>query len=213
MDLQVRWNTGKFQSGAQLVASVVVSSFIELVSSESCWFPHLHKDQSEFLSKGQINSVLNSGGETYRHRLYPEMIDTMRAQLTNLLFEIFELNFVSLLKLHGPSPRAHYTDRATAACRRSDCQLARIEGATWSAWRIPPAVFSRFSRQEPLLFYQVAPHLYSRGWVDPVPDPLLFFFLVLPGIEPRPTDLQPRTLTTRPQRWSVSLLYIGNFKY
>jgi hypothetical protein len=77
-------------------------------------------------------------------------------------------------KTHGLSPRANYTDRATAACRRSDCQLLRIEGATWSAWRIPTAVFSRFSRQEPLLFYQVAPKLYSRGWVDPVPDPLLF---------------------------------------
>jgi hypothetical protein len=37
-------------------------------------------------------------------------------------------------KLHGLSPRANYTDRATAACRRSDCQLLRIEGATWSAW-------------------------------------------------------------------------------
>jgi hypothetical protein len=34
--------------------------------------------------------------------------------------------------LHGPSPRANYTDRATAACRRSDCQLLQIEGATWS---------------------------------------------------------------------------------
>jgi hypothetical protein len=27
--------------------------------------------------------------------------------------------------------------------------------------------YSRFSRQEPLLFYQVAPQLYSRGWVAP----------------------------------------------
>jgi hypothetical protein len=36
-------------------------------------------------------------------------------------------------KLHGLSPRANYTDRATAACRRSDSQLVRIEGATWSA--------------------------------------------------------------------------------
>jgi hypothetical protein len=36
-------------------------------------------------------------------------------------------------KLHGLSPRANYTDRATAACRRSDCQLLRIEGAKWSA--------------------------------------------------------------------------------
>jgi hypothetical protein len=36
-------------------------------------------------------------------------------------------------KLHGLSLRANYTDRATAACRQSDCQLVRIEGATWSA--------------------------------------------------------------------------------
>jgi hypothetical protein len=36
-------------------------------------------------------------------------------------------------KLHGLSPRANYTDQATAACRRSDCQLLRIKGATWSA--------------------------------------------------------------------------------
>jgi hypothetical protein len=61
--------------------------------------------------------------------------------------------------------------------------------------------YSRFSRQEPLLFYQVAPQLYSRGWVDPVPD-LLLFFLVVPGIEPGPPDLWPRSLTTRPQRRS-----------
>jgi hypothetical protein len=27
----------------------------------------------------------------------------------------------------------NYTDRATASCRRSDCQLLRIEGATLSA--------------------------------------------------------------------------------
>jgi hypothetical protein len=31
-----------------------------------------------------------------------------------------------------------------------------------------------FLEQEPLLFYQVAPQLYSRGSVDPVSDPLLF---------------------------------------
>jgi hypothetical protein len=35
--------------------------------------------------------------------------------------------------------------------------------------------YSRVSRQEPLLFYQVAPQLYPRGWVNPVPDPLFFF--------------------------------------
>jgi hypothetical protein len=46
-----------------------------------------------------------------------------------------DTNFTeSKTKLHGLSPRANYTDRATAACRRSDCQLLRIKGATWSAW-------------------------------------------------------------------------------
>jgi membrane protein implicated in regulation of membrane protease activity len=47
-------------------------------------------------------------------------------------------------KLHVLSPRANYTDRATAASRRSGCQLMRIRGATWSAWRNPTAVFSIF---------------------------------------------------------------------
>jgi hypothetical protein len=36
-------------------------------------------------------------------------------------------------KLRGLSPRENYTDRATAASRRSDCQLLRIKDATWSA--------------------------------------------------------------------------------
>jgi hypothetical protein len=31
-------------------------------------------------------------------------------------------------KLHGLSPRANYTDRATAACRRSECQLFADRG-------------------------------------------------------------------------------------
>jgi hypothetical protein len=54
--------------------------------------------------------------------------------------------------------------------------------ANFCWWRMPRGQrdgsllpHSRFSRQEPLLSYQVAPQLYSRGWVDPVPDPLHFF--------------------------------------
>jgi hypothetical protein len=43
-------------------------------------------------------------------------------------------------KLRGRSPQANYTDRATAACRRSQCQLLRVEGVAWSAQRIPTAV-------------------------------------------------------------------------
>jgi hypothetical protein len=46
--------------------------------------------------------------------------------------------------------------------------------------------------------------------VDPVPDPLLFF-LVVPGIEPGPPDLQPRTLTTRPRRRSPKNIKAAKF--
>jgi hypothetical protein len=62
--------------------------------------------------------------------------------------KIFDIKLEAYLKqqnknkLHGLSPQANYTDRATAACRRSDCQLLWIKGATWSVWRIPTAVFS-----------------------------------------------------------------------
>jgi hypothetical protein len=42
------------------------------------------------------------------------------------------------------SPRANYTDLATAICRRSWCQFLRIEGVTWAARWTPTAVFSVF---------------------------------------------------------------------
>jgi hypothetical protein len=80
--------------------------------------------------------------------------------------------FVMRKKLRGLSPRANYTDRTTAACRRSYCQLFLKESAAWSEWRIPMAVKS-VSRPKKLLFLSRSFQLCSRGWVDPVPDPLL----------------------------------------
>jgi hypothetical protein len=43
----------------------------------------------------------------------------------NLLLEVYIYIY---FKLHGLSPRANYTDRATVACRRSDCQLFADRG-------------------------------------------------------------------------------------
>jgi hypothetical protein len=48
--------------------------------------------------------------------------------------------------------------------------------------------------------------------VVPVLDQLLFFILVVPGIEPGPLDLWPRTLTTRPQRRSYPSIHITIMK-
>jgi hypothetical protein len=47
-------------------------------------------------------------------------------------------------KLHGLSPRTNYTDLATAACRRTYCQLLSIEVVTWSERRFLTVVFSVF---------------------------------------------------------------------
>jgi amino acid transporter len=84
----------------------------------------------------------------------------------------------SASELYRPSDR-RFSAKWLPTCADRGCYVVSVT----SLWP-----YSRFSRQEPLLFYQVAPQLYSRGWVDPVPDPLVFF-LVVPGIEPGPPNL------------------------
>jgi hypothetical protein len=56
---------------------------------------------------------------------------------TKLGLYCYHINY----KLRGFSPRANYSDRRLSAKLVS---ILRIEGATWSAWRIPTAVFSDF---------------------------------------------------------------------
>jgi hypothetical protein len=57
-----------------------------------------------------------------------------------------------------------------------------------------------FLDQSRYLFFQVALQLYSRGWVDPVPDPLLLRKSCSAGNR---TRTSPETLTTKPQRRST----------
>jgi hypothetical protein len=65
-------------------------------------------------------------------------------------------------KLRGFSPLANHTDRVTAACRRSLCQLLQTCVA-WSAQRIPTAVNLGFLHGSRYFSIQVAPQVYSRG--------------------------------------------------
>jgi hypothetical protein len=44
----------------------------------------------------------------------------------------------------GHGSRPNYSDRVTAACQRSKCQIFLNEGAAWSAQRIPTVVYSIF---------------------------------------------------------------------
>jgi hypothetical protein len=75
-------------------------------------------------------------------------------------------------KLRGFGPLANYADQATAACWRS-CANFCGEVVAWSVQWIPPVVTLGFLDRSRYYFFQVAPQLSSRGWVDPVPDPLL----------------------------------------
>jgi hypothetical protein len=84
-------------------------------------------------------------------------------------------NFTSDFKLNlrGPSLRANATYRAIAACRRNYCQLLRIRGRHVVTMMYPLGLNLGFLDRSRYFFFQVAPQLYSRGWVDLVPDPLL----------------------------------------
>jgi hypothetical protein len=61
------------------------------------------------------------------------------------------------------SLQANYTNRATAACQRSLCQLLRIESVAWSAQQIPTAVNLGFLDRSRYFSIQVAPQLSSQG--------------------------------------------------
>jgi hypothetical protein len=84
------------------------------------------------------------------------MVFSLRSA-TELTISYPEIVVKTKKKLRDLNPRANYTDRATATCRRSYFQLLRIEGfhIVSAAHHLRPQ--SRFSRPEPLLFFQVAP--------------------------------------------------------
>jgi hypothetical protein len=69
--------------------------------------------------------------------------------------------------LRGLSPRENCNRHFSAKF----CQILRTEGVAWSAQRISKAFLSVFYRNR-YYFFPVA-QLYSRGWLVPVPDPLL----------------------------------------
>jgi hypothetical protein len=91
--------------------------------------------------------------------------------------------------LHGLSLRANYTDRATTACRGSDFQLFADRGVPCGQRNGSIRPYSRFSRQEPLLFLPSSSSVVLTRLSGPRSRPTTFFFLVVQGIEPGPSDL------------------------
>jgi hypothetical protein len=77
-----------------------------------------------------------------------------KEQIRDILFKL-NLNYVvSVRERTIPTERPQRISEISA-------KFFRIEGC------------SEVGAADPLLSFQVAPQLYSRGWVDPVPNPLL----------------------------------------
>jgi hypothetical protein len=72
------------------------------------------------------------------------------------------------------SLQANYADWATATCRRILVPTFLDRGVSCGQrGESPTAININFLDRSRYFLFKVAPHLSSRGWVDPVPDPLL----------------------------------------
>jgi hypothetical protein len=78
---------------------------------------------------GHVEDKVDSPtGKKRRHTSQFLLTDCPQPVRTSILHFLLTSVLSSHKKPHGPSLRANYSDRATAACRRSDCQLFADRG-------------------------------------------------------------------------------------
>jgi hypothetical protein len=68
---------------------------------------------------------------------------------------------------------SNYTDKATSACRWKLVPTFADRGCRMVSAMDPHSRILSSLDRSCNYFFQLAPQLYSRGWVDPVPGPLL----------------------------------------
>jgi hypothetical protein len=88
---------------------------------------HLPSTQETGPWQSQITFLMVT--KVHRHHTI-QTLGRVHAKLHSCDFTLAIFSVKTRTKPHGLSPRANYTDRATVACRRSWCQLLRMEGAT-----------------------------------------------------------------------------------
>ena len=84
-----------------------------------------------------------------------------------------------------------------------------VQRALWLANRLSLYLNFSFLNRIHYFSYQVATQLSSRGWVDPVPDPILPEKFLGYSWESNPESFgwQSDVLTTIPNRWSSGVIY------
>ena len=102
--------------------------------------------------------------------------------------------------------------RRTKTDWKGCCQMT-VQGALWLAKRLSLNFNFSFLNRISLPLIHVATQLSSRGWVDPVPDPILAekFLGYNRESNPGPLGWQSDVLATIPNRWSAYQYDLRNF--
>jgi hypothetical protein len=127
----------------------------------------------------EINSEAGSASIT---RL--NLFCNKRTRVRNIIDNV-EINYVSFKpstkwKVASNLYKTQWSESASELYRPSDRRLSATlvptladRGCHVVSVTDPYGLILGFLDQSRYFFFQVAPQLYSRGWVDPVPDPLL----------------------------------------
>ena len=123
--------------------------------------------------------------QSYSQLVLPGLKCVLNSEFYTLLFHTFS-SIKFLKKTNRLTLPLHLKNNSVALVRERtiptewpppigevSANFLQIEGCHVVSATDPNGRWSPFSGPEPLLFIQVAPQLTSRGWVDPVPDPLL----------------------------------------
>jgi hypothetical protein len=122
-----------------------------------------HSPYTEAFKTDSSASVKNTGLQMYNVQGIPSVTDLI-SQLVYAFLQ--KLNSVAVVRKRTiPTERPPLVGEASA-------KLLRVEDVAWSGQRILTAVNLGFLDRSHHFFIQVVPQLSSRGWVDPVPDPL-----------------------------------------
>ena len=94
----------------------------------------------------------------------------------------------------------------------SGCCQMTVQGALWLVKRLSLDLNFSFLNRISLLLISSSYQLSSRGWVEPIPDPILpeKILWYSRGSNPGPLGWQSDVLTTIPNRRSFSLVSCGN---
>jgi hypothetical protein len=147
--------------------------------SVCCW---PNRDHLEKLLKCALYSSecihVHSDVQVCGHNLFP--VVSLIAQVSFSSKQETKAEQTSWLLIRKPTVPTEWPPRPAKSC-----PLLQLEDVVWSAQRIPSAVNLCFLERSRYILFKIAPNLFSRSWVDPIPDSQLLRNSDIAGIRTR----------------------------